>query len=136
MNSGKRETFTKQERLCSTKLIKDIFENGNVFHTSQFRVSWIRCSSAMTSPAQVAVSVPKKTFRLAVTRNLIKRRIREAYRKNKKVLYDCLEAGNTSIAFVLFYRQNHVPEYDETERSVKEVIGTFCNILAEDRDKS
>jgi ribonuclease P protein component len=136
MNNGERETFTKRERLCSAKLIEDIFESGNVFYTSLLRISWIICSSDIPSPAQVAISVPKKTFKHAVTRNLIKRRIREAYRKNKKILYDCLAAGNTRIAFVLFFRQSVVPEYYEVEKSVIEAVGILCNAITKVREKS
>ncbi|HBC77410.1 MAG TPA: ribonuclease P protein component, partial [Bacteroidales bacterium] len=68
MDKVERQTFGKNERLCRTKLIDEIFENGSVFHTSLFKVVWIISSTDLPSRAQVAVSVPKRSFRLAVTR--------------------------------------------------------------------
>jgi len=87
-----RETFDKSERLCSTKVIASLFESGNIFYSSLFKVVWGRSPVTLPGPAQVAFSVSKKGFPLAVTRNLIKRRIREAYRKNKKTLYEHLSS--------------------------------------------
>jgi ribonuclease P protein component len=129
MNRGERQSFTKDERLCRTKLIEEIFEHGNVFYSSQFRVCWIISSVNLPAPAQVAISVPKKSFRLAVTRNLIKRRIREAYRKNKYLLYNRLAAENIQVAFILIFRQNRVPDYQMTEKSVIETIGMLCELV-------
>lgn len=38
--------------------------------------------------AQVLISVSKRNFKSAVKRNHIKRQIREAYRKNKHIIWD------------------------------------------------
>jgi len=60
MTTGERQTFGKNERLCRIRLIEEVFDNGNVFHTSLFKVVWMISSETLPSPAQIAVSVPKR----------------------------------------------------------------------------
>ena len=120
--NARRETFDKSERLCSTKLISGLFENGNSFYTSRFKVVWVISPVALPQPAQVAFSVPKKGFRLAVTRNLIKRRMREAWRKNKFLLYDSLATENSQIVLIIIMTGNSVPDFLAIEKSMKEII--------------
>ncbi len=122
-----RETFDKSERLCSTKIISGLFENGNIFHTRLFKVVWNKSPVVLPSPAQAAFSVSKKGFRLAVTRNLIKRRIREAYRKNKKSFYESLSSENKQIIMMVIFKGNSVPDYQSVEKSVKDMLGRLLS---------
>ena len=125
------QTFNKTERLCSTKLIADLFENGNTFYTPVFKVVWEKSPVALPSPAQVAFSVTRRGFRLAVTRNLIKRRMRESYRKNKKELYDCLISQNIQLVFIVIYRESRIADYPLIEKSMIEVISRLGNYIKE-----
>ena len=117
-----RETFKKSERLCSRKIIGTLFENGNIFYNSLLKVVWDKCHDSIPGPAQVAFSVSKRGFRLAVTRNLLKRRLREAYSKNKIPLYDHLISQNIQLVFVVIIKGNAVPDYATIEKGMKDVI--------------
>ena len=52
----------------------------------------------------MAVSVPKRLFKRAVDRNLLKRRIREAYRLNKSDLFNLLEQKELKLNLVIQYQ--------------------------------
>lgn len=118
----RRETFHKSERLCSQKTIGRLFEEGHVFYCTFFKIVWCFTSSDQGSPAKVAISVSKKGFRLAVTRNLIRRRIKESYRKNKFKLYDFLATSGSKVVFIIIYRDGAIQDYPSIERSVKEML--------------
>lgn len=124
-----RQTFGKTERLCSNRLIAGLFENGNSFYSPLFRVTWIISPAKLPSPAQIAISIPKKNIRSAVYRNLVRRRIREAYRKNKQVLYDCLNEADVQVVFAVIYRQNTIADYKTAEKYVIAAIQTLCGLV-------
>jgi ribonuclease P protein component len=126
-----REKFDKSEKLCSIKIISGLFESGNVLYTSLFKIFWAISPVTLPHPAQVVFTVPKKGFRHAVIRNLIKRRMREAYRKNKKTLYENLIRENTQIVFVVILKISSVPDYIRIEESIKEMVNKLESLVKE-----
>ncbi len=129
LRSSVRERLFKGERLCSKKIISALFETGNVLHTPLFKVVWALTALPSPFPAQVVFSVPKRGFKHAVTRNLIKRRLREAYRKNKSDLCEYLKSEGKQVAFVVVVRGSSIPDYSATEASVREMLNKLLSSL-------
>jgi ribonuclease P protein component len=117
-----RHTYKKAERLCSRKAIEELFNSGNTFFCYPFRVVWAVTDNPSVSPAQMAPTVPSRHFKKAVTRNLIKRRIREAYRTNKQVLYEPLGINGKRVIFLLQYTARDVVDYASIHGAVIEVL--------------
>jgi ribonuclease P protein component len=67
----------------------------------------------------MAVSIPKRNFKRAVDRNLLKRRIREVYRKYKPVLYDQLEKAGIKINLVIQYQAVEIVTYTLLEKGIQ-----------------
>ncbi|MFB0973210.1 MAG: ribonuclease P protein component [Bacteroidales bacterium] len=67
--------FAKSERISSRMQEENLVARGNVIFAYPFKVYF---SSAELSA--IIISVPKRRFHHAVDRNLIKRRVREAWR--------------------------------------------------------
>ena len=112
-----RNTFKKEERLTNKQTIEKLFESGKSVNAPAFKLIW---SNRLDSkfPAQILISVPKKTFSSAVIRNRIKRRIREAYRKNKHSLYEILNNKHLSIAMALVYTAKQELTYSDIEKNM------------------
>ena len=85
-------TFKKEERLCSRKHLDLLFKEGSSFLIYPFRVTQLSLPPIPEAFAKVVINVPKKRYKRAVDRNLLKRRIREVYRLNKEqLLYPTLQ---------------------------------------------
>ena len=113
-----KQTFTKEERLSSRKLIEQVATEGKSFLVHPFKVIALEIKEEQKYPAQVMMSVAKKRFPRAVDRNRIKRLMREAYRKNKHTLYTALNEQNRKFALMLIYIGSELPEYKLTEDKI------------------
>ena len=112
------QTFKKEERLSKTKVINKLFSEGKRFNIAPFRIIWFNTEIENKYPAQVLISVSKKQFKRAVDRNLIKRRIREAYRKNKTVFYSELNKNTKKCVFALLYNSDEIASYKDIEEKI------------------
>lgn len=104
--------LTKEERLCSKKLLTELFNNGSSFLFYPFRITWLINQTPQKYPAQIVISVPKRRFKKSVDRNLIKRRIKEAYRLQKATsLYPFLENQQKQVLIAFNYVGKEILDY-------------------------
>ncbi len=125
-------TFSRHERLKSRTLIGRLFREGNSFVAYPLRVVWLpmdadtrQAVSMEDARAQLAISVPKRVFKTAVDRNRLKRRIREAYRLHKHLLYDKLTTGDRFAALMLVYVAKEDLPYEEIARGLVKMVKKF-----------
>ena len=78
-------TFSKEERLCSKRLITLLFTKGSSFNLYPLRFIVYHSPDSLPGPTQVVISVSKRYYKHATDRNRLKRQIREAYRLNKHI---------------------------------------------------
>jgi ribonuclease P protein component len=114
-----RFTFTKEERLCSKILIDKLFTDGKSVYSPPFRFVFMSVEYLKGEfPVQVVFSVPKRNFKLAVKRNLIRRRMREAYRLNKSSFYEGLDHSAQKLAIMIIYIEKDISEYPKIEAGI------------------
>lgn len=115
-------TFRKEEKLCSQKIIGEIFLSGTSFLCYPLKVVWKEETLPVPFPAQVVFSVPKRLFKRAHDRNLLKRQLREVYRYRKNELYQVLEESDRKIALMIVYIAKNKLEFEQLEGAMNKVI--------------
>ena len=73
-------------------------------------------------PASIVFSVPKRLFKRAHDRNLLKRQLREVYRYRKQELYQSLELNDRKIAMMIVYIAKEKLEFTQLEDAMTKVI--------------
>ena len=111
-NRPKKFGFPKVEKLTGKKKIEELFQRGSSFFLHPFLLKYTASDAEVH---QILISVPKKKFKRAVDRNLIKRRIREAYRLNKHLIYE----NPTSYYHVgIIYHDTKILSYTQIEEKL------------------
>ena len=135
-----RHTLSKTERLKSYKRIRILFAQGQKFKVFPLVVYFllrveevegglerlrevnpverVEGVEVVEGLLQMGVSVGKRHFKRAVDRNLLKRRIREAYRKQKLELKETLMASGISMDIFFVYSNARISDYAEIETAM------------------
>jgi ribonuclease P protein component len=126
------QTLTREERLQGKRNFEYLFANGKSFFQGAYKIVWTTISQRESPvPVRFAVSVAKKRFNRAVKRNLLKRRTREAFRKNKHIIHKVLRE-NQQIWMIAIYSSDTVMKYAELDDAMK----TALNQIVTNYEKS
>lgn len=123
-NMERRNTFSKKERLTSVKSITRLFEAGNSLVVYPLKVVWLPFPDDSPFAAQAAFAVSRRNFRKAVDRNLLKRRMREAYRLGKNSFYDA--CGERKIILMFIY----IAKEPLPSKNIAKAMATTLNRIA------
>ena len=122
MTEVKRYTLSKEEHLSWKRYIDLLFAQGQSFIAFPLRVIYLPMEEQLPAPASIMVSVPKKKFKRAVKRNLIKRQVREAYRTRKYDLIEPLLAKNKSMLIAFLYLDKEIHPFTDIEKAMNKAI--------------
>ena len=111
-------TFQKEERLCSRRLIDQLYEEGHRLMAFPYSVQWM----VVDTPTQVMIVAPKRKFKHAVDRNRVRRLTRECYRLRKDTLYNFLQERSISIAFSMVYIHNEIMSFEQLNHKMDKVL--------------
>ena len=110
-----RNTLPKKERLCGKTSISMLLARGK--HGNVPGMRFLCRKGTGNDVDRIMVSVPKKLFKRAVKRNLLKRRIRESYRKQKHNL--TIEGG---LDLLFMYSTKEIMTYEQIYEAVGQII--------------
>ena len=114
MDNQIRHTLPKKERLCGKTGISKLLADGKHGNIPGFRFCYM--SGNQMEYNRIMVSVPKKIFKRAVKRNLLKRRIRESWRLQKESL------NATGVDILFTYSTKEILKFEDIQAAVAKII--------------
>ena len=114
--------FPKNQKLCNEKAIERLFENGKSLTEKPFRIIYNIDNNNEDVFLKALIVVPKKRVRLASDRNVIKRRVKEAYRLQKSELEKYLKSNNHQLNLAIIYQKHEILDYKLIEVKIKLIL--------------
>ena len=126
-------SLPQAERINSKKEIDRLFHGGRSksMTISPLRVVYmaeVRDGETRGPVARMMVSVPKRHFKRAVKRNLVKRQVREAYRLNKHLLTDRIEGITVSMCFI--WTADQIVSTADVQERMRKLLARMAERLA------
>ena len=116
-----RFTFKKEERLYGHAALDNVYNKGSHLQSDFIKIIYLEVTES-NYPCRVVFSVPKRSFKKAVDRNLIKRRMREVYRNYKHILYNDLNEKQKNIHIYLIYLSKEILSFDELKNALPKAL--------------
>lgn len=131
MSQSHRQRFTlrSHERLKLRKQIETLFSKGEAFSVFPIRIVFLlQPAESNSGNIRIGFSIPKKKIKKAYQRNLIKRRLREAWRLHKHTLSSQIKHGYELHCFII-YLDDKIAPYSPLENAVKKAIDKLTSAL-------
>lgn len=127
-----KNRLKKVERISKKEEIDLFFKSGTHFSEFPFRIIYYTqpVEENLVIPVKIAVSVPKKKFKKAVERNLLKRRIKEAYRINNHELKEALRKTTNQLHILFIYTSPKSTKYEFIEPKIILILQRLQGIYA------
>lgn len=125
-----RNTLKKDERLHSKKLIDRLFNKKDQLKDKSYPLMLVSKQVTLdtfTPNVQVLIVVPKKKIKKAVDRNIVRRRLKEAYRQNKHKLNNALALNKKKLTIAFIYLENKPLDYQTLEKKIIVLLDRLTN---------
>ncbi len=119
----------KREHLALQRIIQKLFQEGIQVNCYPFKIYMLQVEKSMSHRIQVLFSVPKRQFKKATDRNLVRRRIREAYRLNKQILDNINLKPEMQIAIAIVYSAEDIIDYDSIQNKMTDALEKIVSII-------
>ena len=112
-------TFPKANKLKSSVAIQELFEKGLYIQVENIKILYL---PNQNNTHQLAFTVPKRNFKLATDRNLIKRQMRESYRVNQLII------NNLSIKqnIIFIYLSKNQSDFHKLHQNIKNILSQLA----------
>ena|SRR5688572_5535729 len=117
-----RNTFHKQERLCSKKQMELLFSKGNSLSAYPVKMIVAQTPVDLVYPVQAMFVVPKRNFKKSPDRNTLKRRMRETYRLGKGEFYKRIESRQVKLIIAFIYIGKKEENYASIEKAMNKLL--------------
>ena len=113
--------FPKNQKLCSRKVIEQLFKKANNISEGPLQFIW-NLEEKRDVQIKTMIIVPKKKVKLANKRNELKRKIKEAYRLQKHDLEVVLKQNNKQLNLAIIYQVQEIYNYNVLAKKINVLL--------------
>ncbi len=129
------QSLGKTYKLKSRKLIKELFEKGEMVGKYPLKAVYMYCDITGEPPFKVLFSASSRQVKKATDRNRIRRLMFEAFRKNKHLLPENPGKGNKKLCLALLYLGKEGEDYPGMEKKIVLLLQALATKVENERNQ-